>query len=143
MRLTAEQIAVALGAKKPSGRGHWQVCCPAHDEKTPSFRISEKGDRVLFKCFAGCSQESIIRELRSRGLWGQPSFKQQQAMVQRERAKERERMAVLKHIVDADRKSGRSALWSDEDRKKAAMVDRMFPKGAPPINLGDGWVMTA
>ncbi len=142
MRLTAEQIAAALDGKK-SGNGHWMARCPAHEERTPSFRISDRDGRVLVHCFGGCSKESVIEALRSRGLWGQPSFKQQREMVQRERKKEFERLQIQKHILDADRKSGRDKEWTEQDRLAAARLDKMFPKGAPPIDLGGGWVMQA
>jgi hypothetical protein len=43
--------------------------CPAHEEKTASFSISEKNGRILAHCFGGCPQENIIAALRERGLW--------------------------------------------------------------------------
>ncbi|MBY0307047.1 MAG: toprim domain-containing protein [Sphingomonas sp.] len=48
--------------------GHWTgyraLCrCPAHDDKTPSLSIRQ-GDRgILVKCFAGCANADILREL--------------------------------------------------------------------------------
>lgn len=66
-RLTAQKLAEALGGTK-SGDGYL-CCCPAHDDKTPSFSVSEKAGKVLFKCFSGCSQEAVINALEARGLW--------------------------------------------------------------------------
>src|SRR5262249_27376013 len=42
---------------------------PAHDDSSPSLSINE-GDsgKVLFRCFAGCSQDAVISALRSKGL---------------------------------------------------------------------------
>lgn len=65
--ITARIIAKALGARK-SGTS-WMACCPAHKDRSPSLSITSKGGRVLVKCFAGCSQESVIGELRKSGLW--------------------------------------------------------------------------
>jgi hypothetical protein len=69
-RKTAHEIAMYLGAKKV-GENTYLCCCPAHDEKTPSFRIDQKGDKVLFKCFgsANCSQSKIIKKLMELNLW--------------------------------------------------------------------------
>lgn len=46
----------------------WTARCPAHDDKSPSLRISES-DRVpgmaIFYCHAGCSHESVKNALLS------------------------------------------------------------------------------
>lgn len=38
----------------------WIACCPAHDDKTPSMRVTEVDDRVLIHCFAGCGATQIL-----------------------------------------------------------------------------------
>src|SRR6266851_2738687 len=43
--------------------------CPAHDDRNPSLSVTEPEGKVLLKCFAGCTQDAVIEELRSRGLW--------------------------------------------------------------------------
>jgi len=57
----------SLGAKK-SGSGYMALC-PCHNDKNPSLSLAEKNGKVLFKCMAGCSQEILIEEFKSRGLW--------------------------------------------------------------------------
>jgi putative DNA primase/helicase len=42
--------------------------CPAHDDRTPSLSIGERDGKVLFHCFAGCSQSKVRRALIDRGL---------------------------------------------------------------------------
>jgi hypothetical protein len=40
------------------------ACCPAHDDRNPSLSITETADgKLLWHCFAGCSQEAVQREL--------------------------------------------------------------------------------
>lgn len=40
------------------------TCCPAHDDRNPSFSTSEAEDgRILVKCFAGCTDEAICASL--------------------------------------------------------------------------------
>lgn len=68
-QLDAEQIAFALDKPRRVGADRYQACCPAHDDKSPSFSITQKDERVLFYCFAGCSQGEVIDALRSLGLW--------------------------------------------------------------------------
>jgi len=44
--------------------GSYLVPCPAHDDKNPSLHLSESPEgKLLFKCFAGCSQDAVQREL--------------------------------------------------------------------------------
>lgn len=39
----------------------WTACCPAHDDKSPSLKVSEAEDgRVLVKCWAGCTAAQIV-----------------------------------------------------------------------------------
>jgi hypothetical protein len=65
--VTAEQIARALHGRR-SGRG-WMALCPAHKDRRPSFSITERNGKVLVNCRSGCTQNSVIAALRSRGLW--------------------------------------------------------------------------
>ncbi len=68
--MTAADLAHHLGGRK-SGRS-WSCRCPVpeHRDRNPSFSISERDDgRILFHCFAGCSQEQVLVALRDRGLW--------------------------------------------------------------------------
>ena len=53
--------------------GHWHhasgMChCPAHDDRTPSLSVRVGSRALLFKCFAGCSNEDIFRSLRAQGI---------------------------------------------------------------------------
>jgi hypothetical protein len=68
--LTAETIAKALGGRK-AGSG-WMARCPAHDDREPSLSIRDADDgKVLVRCHAGCTQDSVIAALRQRGLWAE------------------------------------------------------------------------
>ena len=65
--LTAEEIAIALDGKKCGQE--WRTHCPVHQGSNRNFYITEKNGRLLFHCFVGCSQESVINELKALGLW--------------------------------------------------------------------------
>lgn len=69
--MTAEAIAQALGGRR-CGRG-WLARCPAHQDRSPSLSISERGGKVLVHCFAGCGQDAVLEALRARGLWPERS----------------------------------------------------------------------
>lgn len=63
----AESIAQALKGKR-SGAS-FLACCPAHEDRHASLSITQSGDRVLLKCHAGCTQESVIAVLKEQQLW--------------------------------------------------------------------------
>ena len=68
--MNAEYIAEAIGLKR-TGAG-WRGPCPVcgGSDKASKFSVRD-GDMggVIVWCFAGCSQKSIIGELKSRNLW--------------------------------------------------------------------------
>jgi hypothetical protein len=45
---------------KALGNGKYVACCPAHQDKTPSLAIEDKGDRLVLHCFAGCGTDDIL-----------------------------------------------------------------------------------
>src|SRR5216684_3670810 len=62
-RVTAEALIRKLGGR------NGMALCPAHDDRNPSLHITQKQNRVLLKCFGGCTQEAVIEALKARGLW--------------------------------------------------------------------------
>ena len=56
-----------------SRRGKWSgtkgmACCPAHDDRTPSLGVSLGRQAILFHCFAGCDQQSVLAALAREGF---------------------------------------------------------------------------
>ncbi len=50
-----------LDRVRKSSDTKWTARCPAHEDRNPSLSVAEGDDgRVLLKCFAGCSLESIV-----------------------------------------------------------------------------------
>jgi len=61
--MTTSEIASKLTKAKKTASGYL-ACCPAHDDRSPSLSISEgSGGKILLKCFAGCSTDSIVRAI--------------------------------------------------------------------------------
>ncbi len=49
-----------LPSYRKSGKGAYMAQCPAHDDRSPSLRITEGNDgRVLIYCYAGCSVHEV------------------------------------------------------------------------------------
>ena len=59
--MRAEEFVSHLVKVRRTGPGRWVSCCPAHEDKHPSFTIRELEDgRILTHCFAGCSVEEVV-----------------------------------------------------------------------------------
>jgi len=43
--------------------------CPSHDDAIPSLTVEVKDGKTLVYCFAGCTQDEVISNLRDKGLW--------------------------------------------------------------------------
>ena len=72
LSMTAETIAKVLRGRKVGGG--WMARCPAHDDCEPSLSIRDADDgKVLVRCHAGCTQDSVIAALRQQGLWTETS----------------------------------------------------------------------
>lgn len=70
--MTLETLLDGLACGKPScqcARRRGTTHCPAHPDRKPSFRATEREGRILVRCYAGCAQEVVIAELQRRGLW--------------------------------------------------------------------------
>lgn len=67
--MDVEHVAASLGRYSRKAGGGFMAQCPAHDDHDPSLSLDEKGGKLLVNCLAGCPQDSVIGELKQRGLW--------------------------------------------------------------------------
>lgn len=63
---TARRICESRNGKWSGTKG--MACCPAHDDRTPSLGVSLGRQAILFHCFAGCDQQSVLAALASEGV---------------------------------------------------------------------------
>lgn len=63
---TARRICESRGGKWSGTKG--MACCPAHDDRTPSLGVSLGRQAILFHCFAGCDQPSVLSALAREGF---------------------------------------------------------------------------
>lgn len=63
---TARRICETRGGKWSRSKG--MACCPAHDDRTPSLGVSLGRHAILFHCFAGCDQQSVLAALAREGF---------------------------------------------------------------------------
>lgn len=61
--MTITQFLALFHPIKETKKG-WDVCCPAHEDHSPSLGILEGDEgRIVLNCFAGCTPESICAAL--------------------------------------------------------------------------------
>jgi len=54
-------IVASLGGR---WHGYFAMCrCPAHSDRTPSLSIRQGRKSILVHCFAGCSNDDVLREI--------------------------------------------------------------------------------
>jgi hypothetical protein len=64
--LSLESILPHLQGVRRLANGGYMARCPVHDDTNPSLSLREENGKLLWKCFAGCSQEAVQRELERR-----------------------------------------------------------------------------
>lgn len=68
---SAEDVARRLGGSGRSAakrlRDGYMICCPAHNDRTPSLKISDGANGILlYCCFAGCGQNEVRAALEDK-----------------------------------------------------------------------------
>jgi hypothetical protein len=61
--IASTNILDRLDGVRDAGNGTHMAKCPAHDDSSPSLKVTFRDDRTLIHCFAGCSVESVLESL--------------------------------------------------------------------------------
>lgn len=76
--MDARELTERLGGRWHNSSQQGSARCPVHNDQHPSLSIGDGNDgKLLVKCHTGCSQASLVEELKARNLWpeGQPVSK--------------------------------------------------------------------
>lgn len=66
----ALQRVISLAGAVQQGRGEWRAKCPVHGgNRKDTFVVREEGDKLLFYCHAGCTQDEIISWAIENNCW--------------------------------------------------------------------------
>lgn len=65
MAIDPQSLLASLNKVKAIGKDKWKACCPAHEDRSPSFQLQVASDgRILMHCFSEqCSIEDICASL--------------------------------------------------------------------------------
>lgn len=125
--MDAETIAQALDGRK-YGNGY-RAPCPicGGSNKSTKFTIRQDGDRILVHCFAGCSQDEVIHELKSCGLW--PDATPEQRQRYREHKSQQEIESGKTWFVIAESAVERGDKLSRRERQRFHLLKRLYGGG--------------
>jgi len=56
----ADRILSRLAGVRRVGDRRWVSRCPAHDDRSPSLSVRQVHDRVLIRCWAGCTAAEVV-----------------------------------------------------------------------------------
>jgi Fe-S-cluster-containing hydrogenase component 2 len=62
--MSIHNLLPLLSGVRNTGPGRWMALCPVHQEKRPSFAITEQDGKVLVHCFGcGCGIDEVCQAL--------------------------------------------------------------------------------
>lgn len=100
------------------------ACCPAHDDDTPSLALRDAGDKVLMRCYAGCTFDEIAAAL---GMQPREFFADSKApkstvpgVSRRQIYKELAVELLTAYTVTRDRAEGKDIAAGDAERERLA-----------------------
>lgn len=107
---TAADIAAVAGKSKRIGPDQFLICCPAHDDRTPSCKVWDGETGPLFFCFGGCDWKEVRAAAEGNGWL--PPFDAGHRETQTERLDRKRQLAER-------RKERRQQEAVEFDRKRA------------------------
>lgn len=135
--MNVDSILDRLDKVRQNGPGRWVACCPAHDDRSPSFSVKDGGDRVLLYCHGGCQFDEVVAAL---GLHPHELFEGGTAprhllpgITRRDVLDTLVTEVLICEIADADRAAGRPISDADAERIRQA---RQFVQAAAGVAHG-------
>lgn len=102
----------------------WVACCPAHDDSSPSLAIRDAGDKILTRCYAGCTFPEIHEAM---GLTARDFFADSKTpksgipgVSRRQIYKELAVELLTAYTVTRDRAEGKDIAAGDSERERLA-----------------------
>ena len=119
--MSADDIVNRLEHCRRVREGEWLARCPAHEDRSPSLSITDKGDgRTLIHCHAGCGANAVLDAL---GLdysdLYPPQDRHQYAAERRHRERTVDELVV--EIAMADMRNGKTLSETDKQRTREAL----------------------
>ena len=116
LRPTQETVDV-VESLRGKWHGSYALCrCPAHTDSTPSLSIRQGNNGLLVHCFAGCSPQTILREIGRTGL---------------------RRGTPMPSFTPARRSANARRIWDDGREIAGTLAERYLARRNLPFDLPD------
>lgn len=128
--MNLSELLTHFDGVRQMGADKYMCRCPAHDDKSPSLSITQKDDRILFYCFAGCATEDVLGSvgLSFKDLYNNPWRASYEAAVSNKGKKYRKQFDSYEHellilkIAATDLEAGKELSIEDEARAELALL---------------------
>ena len=126
----------------PQPGGDYAVCCPVHDDATPSATVKAGSDRpVIFCCHRGCTQEQFIAAMVEAGIPLADLMDTKRPIASKELVAEVERCMSS---LDASADDFYDELMTEDDMMRLPdpdyVVGQWFERGGYSVVYGDAGV---
>tara|TARA_R110002020_G_scaffold13096_1_gene47301 strand:- start:226 stop:1467 length:1242 start_codon:yes stop_codon:yes gene_type:complete len=148
--LSAQELAQQIDPNAKQVGDQWKCRCPAHEDTNPSFYVKDSDglQNPLVHCFAGCTQQDVVKSLTAMNLWG---LNEQTSYQQKERERQQrlleESMQRLRNSIESGDEAGiidyfsepvpepyRTATWADVANRFNELPEEQWVCG--PIQSG-------
>lgn len=122
--ISADQLLSMLDGVRNQGADTWIAKCCAHDDKSPSLRVKDCGDKILLHCFGGCTFTEICAALciEPHQLFADGRRPREIALgvSRRDVIDTLFKEMLIAQIVELDRAAGKAISQTDLEREQLA-----------------------
>ena len=116
-----EKILAGIDKVRPIGRDQWMGCCPVHQDKTPSMKIKDVGNKILIYCHGcGAKGPEVMKALGMPLSWifGGQELQRGQAEYKLEKTQLDDKVFIA--VFEAAQQRGEAYTHADYVRYKLA-----------------------
>lgn len=136
--MSAQDIVNRLDFCKTSGKDSWMARCPAHDDKSPSLKITDiSGGRTLIHCHAGCGAIDVLAAIGLELSDLYPPTDRNYHAERKQHTRSVDELVI--EIAAADRKAGKALSYEDREREAEAFARVMLGEPGPTASLTEEW----
>ena len=120
--INPDDLLSRLDKVRKGQTGQWMACCPAHQDRTPSLKISQRADgKISLHCFAGCHINDICEAIgiRVADLYPNTPTQPGEALPEWKRSRLRKALFDAQLYVElarADLSNGRNVTPSEAEK---------------------------
>ena len=116
-----DKVLSRLHNPKQIGNNKYKACCPAHDDRSPSFQVTEfASGKIGIQCWSGCDKADILGALGLR--WSDLDPQGQHTASQARQLFDTDEERLIIGIAQSDIRAGKRLSDKDKERYKLALL---------------------